>query len=53
MIEDIVWVMLRISDTKVISYISVFDIESILFYFFFLLGLSFVLAGFEITEGWV
>lgn len=34
MIEDIVWVMLRISDTKVISYISVFDIESILFYFF-------------------
>lgn len=35
MIEDIVWVMLRISDTKVISYISVFDIESILFYFFF------------------
>lgn len=32
MIEDIVWVMLRISDTKVISYISVFDIESIFFF---------------------
>lgn len=49
MVEDIVWLMLLIPDTKGISYIPVFDTETI-FFFIFLLLLSFLLAGFKITD---
>lgn len=50
MIEDIVWLMLLIPDTKGISltlYLTLF------FFFLFLLPHSFLLAGFKITDDWL